>query len=107
HFVASAFSVEVFFGNCTPVEEIRQLREGGASLEEVARQTGTTVNRVRRLVPRLDRDGLRRQQEETARTIDALPIAWTEKARRGKEATGTSGTTCGGVCERMKKKASE
>ena len=103
HFVASAFYLEIRFSNPTPVDQIRHLRAGGASLAEVAERAGTTASKVRRLVPRIDKAGLYRQQEETARTIDALPLTWTEKAERWKEATGTSGTTFWRVCERMKK----
>lgn len=94
--------MQVDFSTPTPVEEILQLREGGASLSAVAEATGTTINRVRRLVPRLDRDGLRRQQEEKAKAIDALPLTWTEKAKRWEQETGTSGTTFWRVCQRLK-----
>ena len=68
----------------------------------VAEATGTTINRVRRLVPRLDMDGLRRQQEATAKAIDALPLTWGEKAARWTEQTGRSGTTYWRVLQRMK-----
>ena len=74
-----------------------------ASLAEVAERAGTTVNKVRRLVPRLDKAALRQQQEETAKAIDALPLTWTEKAERWTAETGTSYTTFWRVCERVKK----
>ena len=92
----------VAFRNHTPVDEIRQLREGGASLAKVAEATGTTINRVRRLVPRLDKAALRREQEEKAKAIDALPLTWTEKAKRWEQETGTSGTSFWRVLQRMK-----
>lgn len=90
------------FSTPTPVDQIRELRSTGASLEEVAKQTGTTVAVVRRLVPPVDTAGHRREQEEKARTIDALPLTWCEKAERWMEETGTSGTTFWRVCQRLK-----
>jgi hypothetical protein len=40
------------------------------------------VGRVNREARQLEQAGQRRQQEETARAIDALPVAWAEKAER-------------------------
>jgi len=96
------FSLEIRFSNPTPVEEIRQLRSEGSSLAEVAERAGTTVAKVRRLVPKVDKAAQCRQQEETARAIDALPLTWGEKAKRWKEQTGQSGTTLWRVLQRMK-----
>ncbi|MCC6419965.1 MAG: DNA (cytosine-5-)-methyltransferase [Gemmataceae bacterium] len=68
---------------------------GGAGY---ARRRPTNPERQRQA-----RAGLRRQQEKTARAIDAWPLTWTEKARQWEEATGTSGTTFWRVCQRLKK----
>ena len=101
HFVASMFSLEIHFSNPTPVVEIRQLRSEGGSLAEVAQRAGTTVAKVRRLVPRIDKSAQRRRQEETARAIDALPLTRGEKAERWKGQTGQSETTFWRVLKRL------
>jgi hypothetical protein len=68
----------------------------------VAERAGTTVSKVRRIVGKLDQAGQRRQQEETARAIDALPVAWGEKVKRWKEQTGQSEATFWRVLQRLK-----
>jgi hypothetical protein len=88
--------------NATPVEEIRQLRSVCGSLTAVAERAGTTVSKVRRIVGKADKAGERRRQEETARAIDALPLAWGEKAERWKQQTGQSETTFWRVPQRLK-----
>jgi hypothetical protein len=50
----------------------------------------------------VDKAGERRQQEETARAIDALPLGWGEKAKRWKHQTGQSETTFWRVLRRLK-----
>jgi hypothetical protein len=62
---------ETSFRNPTPMDRIRQLRAEGLSLAEIARQAGSTVHVVRRVVGKLDKAAIRAQQEETAREIDS------------------------------------
>ena len=68
----------------------------------MAERTGTTVRKVRRIVGKVDKAEERRQQEETARAIDALPLGWGEKAKRWKQQTGQSETTFWRVLRRLK-----
>jgi hypothetical protein len=75
------------------MDRIRQLRAEGLSLAEVARQAGSTVNVVRRVVGKLDQAAIRAQQEEIAREIDRHPLPWSGKVALWKERTGQSGAT--------------
>jgi hypothetical protein len=68
----------------------------------VAERTGTTVSKVRHIVGKVDKAGQRRRQEETARAIDALPLAWGEKLERWKQQTGQSETSFWLVLQRLK-----
>lgn len=62
-------------------------------MAEIAKQTGTTVAVVRRLVGKVDRVAICRQQDTTARRIDAEPLRWCEKVAMWKEQTGQSEAT--------------
>jgi hypothetical protein len=93
HFAACMFGLETAFRNPTPMAKIRQLRAEGLSLAAVARQTGSTVNVVRRVVGKLDKAAIRGQQEETAREIDSQPLPCSGKVALWKERTGQSEAT--------------
>jgi hypothetical protein len=84
------------------MDRIRQLRAEGLSLAEVARQAGSTVNVVRRVVGRLDKAAIRAQQEETAREIDSQSLPWSGKVALWKERTGQSEVTFWRVLQRAK-----
>jgi hypothetical protein len=97
------FSLQVHLRNSTPVEQIRQLRASGLSLAEVAERAGTTVAIVRRVAGKLDREAIRRHQEETAQRIDAEDLTWGEKVAKWQEETGQSEATFWRVLQRVKK----
>lgn len=103
HLVASAFSLEVLFGQHTPEDRIRELRGQGLSVSEVAKTTGTTSGVVRRIVGKLDpsHEAQRRiEQETTAKRIEAEGGTWSEKVKKWEQATGTTGTTFWRVLKR-------
>ena len=72
------------------------------SLAEVARQAGSTVNVVRRVVGKLDKVAIRAQQEETAREIASQPLPWSGKVALWNERTGQSEATFWRVLQRVK-----
>jgi len=91
-----------------PVVEIRQLRAEGCSVAEIARQTGTTVSEVRRIVGKLDpaqKERRRKEQEEIAARINARAGSWTQKVKRWEAETGQSEATLFRVLERLRSAA--
>jgi hypothetical protein len=67
---------------------------------EVARQAGSTVAVVRRIVGKVDVEGHRRQQDATAARINAEPLAWSGKVAMWKNETGQSEATFWRVLQR-------
>ena len=55
---------------------------------------------VRRVVGKVDVEAARRQQEATARRINAEPLAWSEKVAMWKEQTGQCAVTFWRVLKR-------
>jgi hypothetical protein len=105
HFVASLFTAEVRFRKSTPDGRIRELRASGLSVSKVAEATGTTPAVVRRLVGRVDKaitNQRRREQEETAKKIDAGGGTWAEKVAEWTAATGQTGVTFWRVLKRCR-----
>ena len=82
HLLARTFKALILTrdGNRIPVEEIRFLRQKGFSLAEIARQAGTSVPIVRRVVGKLDRTARGHKQEDVARRVHALGGPWLEQA---------------------------
>ena len=72
----------------TPVEEIRRLRAQGLPLAEIARQAGTTIPIVRRVVGKPDSTPQLQRQEDIARRIHALGIPWSEQVTAWQAETG-------------------
>lgn len=97
----------MIFANPTPEDAIRRLRGEGNSLADVAEQAGTTVAKVRRVVGRMDKAGLRARQEAIARAIDAEDLPWGRKAAKWHEQTGQSEATFWRVLQRMKTPGAE
>ena len=93
HHLASAFGEVVVTRDVTPVEEIRRLRAKGLSLAEIARQAGTTIPVVRRVVSKLVRTPRLRRQEEAARRIHALGVPWPDQVAAWHAETGQCGVT--------------
>ena len=83
-------------GDPAPIDEIRQLRAVGLGLAEIAKQTGSTVAVIRRIVGKVDQEARRLQQEEVARRIDAEPLTWKEKAARWTAERDTARSPSGG-----------
>ena len=93
HLLASAFGTVVVTCGVTPVEEIRRLRAQGLPLAEIARQAGTTIPIVRRVVSKLVRTPRLRRQEEAARRIHALGVPWPDQVAAWHAETGQCGVT--------------
>ncbi len=88
----------------TPREKIKQLREHGHSLQAIADATGTTVAIVRKIVGTTDGGKAKlKEQEATARRIEAEGGTWTEKVKKWKKATGKSEATFWRVLRRAGK----
>jgi hypothetical protein len=75
------------------------------NVAEIARQTGSTVAVVRRIVGKVDQDARRKQQEEIACRIDGEPLGWGEKVARWKSETGQSEATFWRVLKRLNGRA--
>jgi hypothetical protein len=72
-------------------------------LAEIARQTGSTVAVVRRIVGKVDQEARRKQQAEVAQRIDGEPLGWGEKVARWGAETGQSEVTFWRVLKRLKR----
>lgn len=83
------------------MDEIRRLRIKGLSLAEIARQAGTTIPIVRRVVGKLGRTPQRQNQEEVARRVHALGGPWSEQAAAWEAATGQCEVTYWRVLKRI------
>ena len=83
------------------MEEIRLLRRKGLSLKEIARQAGTTVPVVRRIVGKLDRTPVRQRQDDAARKVHALGGTWSEQVAAWKAETGRCEVTYWRVLKRI------
>lgn len=59
----------------------------------MAKESGSTVSVVRRIVGKQDRKAIDLKTLETAQRINALPLDWRGKAEAWKTATQTSETT--------------
>jgi hypothetical protein len=98
------FHLGISFRKSISEAEIRRLQAEGLSLTAIADQIGSTIAFVRRVLGKVDKEGVRRRQEVIARQIDAEPLPWSEKVARWRAQTGQSGTTfwrvlkrCGGL----------
>ena len=71
------------------------------SLAEIARQSGTTVPVVRRVVGKLDRTPVRQRQDDAARKVHALGGSWSEQVAAWKVETRQSEVTYWKVLKRI------
>ena len=95
HWIASFFYLQSRY-EPAPIERFNELRQNGHSVSRIAKLTGITPSKVRRIVGKLDPEkvGLARQRQgETAVQIAGLPIPWPEKISLWKEQTGQCGAT--------------
>ena len=83
------------------LDETQLLRLKGLLLAEIARQSGTTVPIVRRIVGKLDRTAQRQKQDDAARKVHALGGSWSEQAAAWKAETGQCEVTYWQVFKRI------